>query len=87
MQDATSWRDVLYTKTFEAEIRGLERRRAYDPSCSIEDLRATLQHLYHMEGADWGGRGELQDIVLRATIAAYEQVIAEWEVALKRKEE
>jgi hypothetical protein len=31
-----------------------------------------------MDGADWGGRGDLQDTVLYATIAAYEHVIAEW---------
>jgi hypothetical protein len=31
-----------------------------------------------MDGADWLGRGEVQDITMAATIAAYEQVIAQW---------
>jgi hypothetical protein len=31
-----------------------------------------------MDGADWGGRGELQYLILAATIAAYEQFIARW---------
>jgi hypothetical protein len=44
----------------------------------VEDLEGVLRHLYQMDGADWGGRGELQGIILAATIAAYEQVIAEW---------
>jgi hypothetical protein len=31
-----------------------------------------------MDGADWAGRGEVQDIIMAATIAAYEHFIAEW---------
>jgi hypothetical protein len=31
-----------------------------------------------MDGADWGGRGSLQDIILSARIAAYERFIAQW---------
>jgi hypothetical protein len=34
-----------------------------------------LEHLYKMEGADWLGRGEVQNITLSATIAAYESFI------------
>jgi hypothetical protein len=34
-----------------------------------------------MDGADWGGRGEVQDITLAATIAAYEQTIAQWKAS------
>jgi hypothetical protein len=72
------WRDTLYTKTFDQEIRGLERRREADPGCTAADLEGTLQGLYVMDGADWLGRGEVGDIVMAATIAAYEQFIAEW---------
>lgn len=84
MHGAVEWRDEKYELVFDQETRGLERRRAHDPSCKVEDLRAVLQHLYYMEGADWGGRGELQDLVLQATIAAYEHVVAEWEAELRR---
>jgi hypothetical protein len=31
-----------------------------------------------MDGADWLGRGQVQDITLSATIAAYELFISEW---------
>jgi len=79
MHGAVEWRDIKYEETFDQEVLGLERRRAHDPSCTVGDLKATLQHLYIMDGSDWGGRGELQDLVLQATIAAYEHVIAEWE--------
>jgi hypothetical protein len=75
---SVDWRDTKYNETLEEEIRGLQRRRESDPGCGIADLEGVLQHLYHLDGADWGGRGEVQDITLQATIAAYEHIIAEW---------
>ncbi|MDR2478257.1 MAG: hypothetical protein LBD48_02975 [Treponema sp.] len=72
------WRDIKYTETFEQELRGLSRRRAADPSCTIADIEGTLKHLYIMDGADWGGRGDLQDTIMAATIAAYEHFITQW---------
>jgi hypothetical protein len=77
MSASTDWRDIKYAETFEEELRGLRRRLKSDPGCTIADLEGTLTHLYIMEGADWGGRGELQSVTLDATIAAYERVIAE----------
>ena len=70
------WRDITYTETFEQELRGIQRRMETDPSCTIADLEGILRNLYHMEGSDWGGRGELQNTILAATIAAYERFIA-----------
>jgi hypothetical protein len=75
---STDWRDIKYAETLEEELRGLRRRRESDPACTVADLEGTLAHLYIMEGADWGGRGEVQGITLGATIAAYERAIAEW---------
>jgi hypothetical protein len=81
MGESDNWRDLKYQETFDQELRGLERRRAADPTCTVEDIEGTLKHLYIMDGADWGGRGELQDLVLNATIAAYEHFIAEWKAS------
>ena len=72
------WRDIKYTETFEAELRALERRRQADPNCKIADLEGILKHLHIMDGAGWAGRGEVQDTVMAATIAAYERFIAQW---------
>jgi len=72
------WRDIKYNDTFEGELRGLERRRIADPHCTIADIEGTLRNLYIMDGADWGGRGDVQDIAMAATIAAYEHFIAQW---------
>jgi hypothetical protein len=75
---SVDWRDIKYQEILEDETRGLQRRRELDPGCTVETLEGVLRHLYIMDGADWGGRGEVQDITLAATIAAYEAVIARW---------
>jgi len=78
MSSSVEWKDVKYTEIFEEELRGLERRRASDPLCTVENIEGMLQHLYIMDGADWYGRGDVQDITMAATIAAYEHFIAQW---------
>jgi hypothetical protein len=80
VSSSVDWRDLTYVKTFEQELRGIRRRRETDPRCTVADLEALLRDLYRLDGAGWGGRGEVQDSVMAATIAAYEQAIAEWNV-------
>ena len=77
------WREIRYKETFEEETRGLIRRRQCDPACKIEDLQGILKALYIMDGADQGGRGDVQDTIMAATIAAYERFISEWEAESK----
>jgi hypothetical protein len=71
------WRELTYEKTFEQEMRGLERRRV-STACTIEEIESLLESLYKLDGDNWLGRGEVQDIVMSATIAAYERFLAEW---------
>ena len=78
MNESIDWRDIKYNEIFEQELRGLERRRNFDPHCTIKDLKAILDAHYIMDGADWYGRGDLQDIIMAATIAAYEHFISQW---------
>jgi len=78
MSSSTEWQDRKYAETFESELRGLERRRAVDPNCTIADVEGILKNLYIMDGSDWLGRGRVQDEVMAATIAAYEHFIASW---------
>ncbi|MCL1812123.1 MAG: hypothetical protein FWG29_01225 [Treponema sp.] len=75
--NSTDWQEDTYRETYESEIRGLRRRLASDPSCTIEDLEGTLKSLYIMDGSDWLGRGEVQSINLSAVTAAYEEIIGE----------
>jgi len=78
MSSSVEWKEIKYTEVFEEELRGLERRRESDPLCTVKDIEGLLQHLYIMDGADWYGRGGVQDIIMAATIAAHEHFIAQW---------
>jgi hypothetical protein len=78
MNSSVDWQDLTYRKTFEQELRGIRRRRETDPRCTVADLEGILRDLYRLDGAGWGGRGEVQDNVMAATIAAYERAVAEW---------
>jgi hypothetical protein len=84
MAASIEWRDAKYGEIFDQELRGLERRRLSDPRCTVEDLEGVLRHLYVMDGADWYGRGDVQDITMAATIAAYEHFIAQWKADKNR---
>jgi hypothetical protein len=77
------WQAIKYEQTFDDETRGLVRRRQADPGCKVEDLEGILNNLYIMDGADWGGRGPLQDTIMAATIAAYERFITSWKAELR----
>jgi hypothetical protein len=76
------WRDQTYHDFFESVLRGLERRKKLDESFRLADAEGMLAHLYIQDGNDWIGRGEVQDITLGATIAAYEHLIAEWKAEI-----
>ena len=71
--------DEKYRQVLEEELRGLQRRREHDSSCTIDDLKGILKNLYIFEGNNWDGRSELMATSLTATIAAYERFIADWE--------
>jgi hypothetical protein len=60
-------------------IANLRRRREIDSSFTLEEAKRILQQLYVQDGNDWLGRGELQDAILHAQIAAHETFIHEWE--------
>jgi len=77
MNSSVEWRDVKYEEVFQQELRGLECRRKADPSCTVKDIEGVLHHLYIKDGGD-GGRGEMMDITMAATLAAHEHFIAQW---------
>jgi hypothetical protein len=72
------WRDRKYEETLESVLAALAAQRKVDPSFTIGDAEGTLRHLYIQEGNDQGARGPLQDAIIEATIAAYEQFIDMW---------
>ncbi len=78
MSETIEWQADKYKTVYEEELRFLERRRANDTSCTIKDVQGILKNLYIQEGNNQDGRGPVQDIVLSATIAAYEFFIEDW---------
>ena len=83
MSVCEDWRDIKYKEIFEQEIRGLTRRVQADPDFKVEELEGILNNLYILEGADHDGRGSLQDTIMSATIAAYEQFISDIKTGAK----
>jgi hypothetical protein len=79
---STAWMELKYDETFAETLRSLERRRLEDPAFTLEDARGILNHLYVNDGNNWVGRGELQDIILKAIIDAHESFIHAWESGL-----
>ena len=78
------WKEKAYDDAYSKTLVSLARKRSEDAAYSLDDARGVLKHLYIQDGNDWVGRGELQDIVMQATIDAYERFIAEWESARSR---
>lgn len=75
----TAWREIKYSEVFDTTAAQLHFRRTNDHEFTLDDAKRTLEHLYVADGNDWTGRGELGDIVMSATLAAWEWFIAEWE--------
>ncbi len=76
--ERADWREQKYAEVFEGSLRALAARRELEPGFGFGDAQGILDHLYISEGNDWIGRGELGDIVMSATVAAYEYFISEW---------
>ena len=75
---ADGWRDKKFQEVFDIVYATTKYRRLLDPGFGIKDLERLLAILYVNEGNDQSGRGCLGDTVSAATIAAHEQVLAEW---------
>jgi len=73
MGEVDSWVEEKFREVFEDETRLLNRRFSKDASCSIEELEGILASFYLLEGMNQ--EGKVQEIVLSATIAAYEAFI------------
>ena len=72
------WRDRKYREVFDTVYTTTNYRKISNPDFHIKDLERLITALYAHEGDNQGGRGCVADIVNSATIAAHEQVLAEW---------
>lgn len=74
----SDWKERKFDEVYRACLDSLDRQRRTDPSFTPEAARGVLEHLYIQEGNDWTGRGEVQDIQIEASIAAYERFLSDW---------
>jgi hypothetical protein len=72
------WRQEKFDEIFDTVYATTQYRRFNDSSFTLKDLERLLETLYVNDGNDQGGRGKVGDITSEATIAAHEQVLAEW---------
>lgn len=72
------WLEEKYNKTFSDVKSNIELKRKNDPEFGAEELEELLRVQYLYMDQDWCGRGEVADVPIQATIAAYETCLAEW---------
>lgn len=76
------WRDKLHEEVFEATCAQIAHRRDRDAYFGPTELRGLLETEYVALGNNWVGRGEVDEITRNATIAAYEHLLAKWQVGM-----
>lgn len=74
-----------YNERFELIYGALKEQDNVNPDKEKERIIKFLNDLYAFEGSDWTGRGELKDITVLATIAAYETYLIELKELDQRK--
>lgn len=78
------WREEKYQQVFDDVMKYVANQRKTDPTFTIQSLEAQLETEYINQGNDWVGRGEAVDLRIQATIAAYQQALANWRDELKK---
>ena len=62
--------DLIYNRTLD--------RKKKNPDFTIQELEALLNTEYNHQDMGWDSGGGVHEIVLHATISAYEAVLALW---------
>jgi hypothetical protein len=73
------WKERKYQQVFDATLRFIRNRRLRDPKFTRETLKKMIETDMIHQGNDWVGRGEYAHLQLTAQIAAYEQILSDWE--------
>ncbi len=67
-----------FEEVFEEVCNYVDNQRK-SSDFSLHDLKEMLNTEYINEGKGWTGRSEIQEAIVQATIAAYQEKIAQWE--------
>jgi len=86
VSDYSEFNNDLYEQTFEKTCHTVELRMKSDPEFTLEILKAMRDTEQLRLGNDWDGRGSLYHLTASATVAAYDHLIAEWEVNIQNGE-
>jgi len=73
------WQEQKYNEAFNDALNQIRHLREIDPNFTKESLQNLLETAYVHEGNNWTGRGAVGDMEHEARIAAYQQILAEWE--------
>jgi len=77
MDNLTEFNKKKYNDTYNL-IYETTIKQKENGSVTIESLEALLRDQYIYSDLDWLGRGEIKDIVNRATVAALESILFQW---------
>jgi hypothetical protein len=73
-----SWQEQKYSEVFDETMTRLRMEQSMYPADQFRrELEARLRDQYVYQGHGWDGRNELGDIVIEATIAAFQQKMSE----------
>ncbi len=79
MNEDKDWNERKYQQVFAATLGYIRNRRLRDPHFTPTTLKKMIETDMIHQGNDWVGRGEYANLQLTAQIAAYEQILSEWE--------
>ncbi len=81
------WQEQKYNEAFNDALHQIKHLREIDPNFTRDSLKNLLETAYVHEGNNWTGRGAVGDVEHEARIAAYQQILAEWETEVKSEAE
>jgi len=68
-----------YDLTYDDVVADIEMRLQQNPDFTIESVKGLLKSAYISLGNDWIGKGELQNTIEEATVAAYEYILIKFQ--------
>lgn len=84
MQETTSTEDIIFDNSYTSTKENLIERIKKN-LISREGVNAELDSLYKYEGLDWIGRGEIKNMSIQGSIAAYQVVLNRWDEWMQNK--
>ncbi|MBN1968377.1 MAG: hypothetical protein JXR48_16355 [Candidatus Delongbacteria bacterium] len=72
------WLSQSFDDIYDQAFANVQFRKENDPHFDKHELEELLETQYIFQGQGHNGRGELKELEISATIAAYEEALLEW---------